>query len=198
MTRDVDERKKRKVLNRIRRAKAAAERAIETSGDAEAAEAARRELSDWEAEFVASVEQRLNEFGSAFADPEKGALDEPLSRLQEMKLKEIEKKAKGKAKAGFGARSSFRSNGSGFRARTPQRASGRDIHDDLPGDAAAPETPDPVETLRQSGAVRKGFTPHLVDTESQIVPQKSQAQEREPGAASASRSPFRVIEGGKA
>ena len=48
MARDVDERKKRKVLNRIRRAKAAAERAIETSGDTEAAEAARRELSDWE------------------------------------------------------------------------------------------------------------------------------------------------------
>ncbi|WP_375283487.1 hypothetical protein [Marinicauda pacifica] len=197
MARDVDERKKRKVLNRIRRAKAAAERAIETSGDTEAAEAARRELSDWEAEFVASVEQRLNEFGSAFADPEKGALDEPLSRLQELKLKEIEKKAKGKGKAGFGARSSFRSNGSGFKGKTPQRASGRDIHDDVPGDTAAPETPDPVETLRQSGAVRKGFTPRLVDSEPQTVPQESPPQEREPETPPASRGPFRVIEGGK-
>ena len=46
--------------------------------------------------FSAAWEERLNTFGSAFADPEKGALDEPLSRLQAAKLKELEDKAKGK------------------------------------------------------------------------------------------------------
>ena len=144
MAREVDDRKKRRALNRLRRAKAAAEKAIAESDDPEAAAEARRLLSEWEAEFLDSVEERLEEYGSAFADPEKGDLDEPLSRLQLAKLKEIEKKAKGDS--GPPRRSSFKSRGSGFRRKTPPKSRARDINDDIeaPDEPKAPE-PGPDE-----------------------------------------------------
>ena len=76
---------KRAALNALRRARRAAERA----GVA---------LSDWEGEFLGSVEHRVQAFGRAFADPEKGAPGQALSALQSVKLKEISAKAKGKTK----------------------------------------------------------------------------------------------------
>ena len=89
MTRRVDEKKTRKALARLRRAK----RKSEEQGEGEEIS-----LSEWEAEFIASVEERLEEYGSAFANPEKGDLSEPLSALQNHKVKEIHKKASGKAR----------------------------------------------------------------------------------------------------
>ena len=74
---------KRAALNALKRAKRAADRA----GVA---------LTDWEGEFLGSVEARLNAFGRAFGDPEKGAVGAALSMLQTVKLKEISAKAKGK------------------------------------------------------------------------------------------------------
>ena len=62
------------------------------------------ELSDWEGEFLGSVEDRLKTFGRAFGDPEKGAAGEALSLLQRVKLKEIAVKAKGEKPARFGRR----------------------------------------------------------------------------------------------
>jgi hypothetical protein len=56
------------------------------------------ELSDWEGEFLGSVEQRVETYGRAFGDPEKGAAGQALSALQARKLKEITAKAKGEAK----------------------------------------------------------------------------------------------------
>jgi hypothetical protein len=53
-------------------------------------------LSDWEGEFLGSVEERVTKYGRAFHDPEKGYLGASLSVLQTMKLKEIVKKAKPK------------------------------------------------------------------------------------------------------
>jgi hypothetical protein len=53
------------------------------------------ELSDWEGEFLGSVEDRVKTYGRAFGDPEKGAPGEALSALQ---LKEIAAKAKGEKK----------------------------------------------------------------------------------------------------
>lgn len=145
MARDVDKRKTRKALNRIRRAKAAAEKAIAESPDAEAAQAARQALSDWETEFVTSVEHRLEEFGSAFADHTKGSLDEPLSQLQEAKLKEIEKKARGKGPKGFQSRKPMK-QGSGFKNKKAALTSrSRDIHEDMD------DLPEPV---RQKGHLR--------------------------------------------
>ncbi|WP_436014629.1 hypothetical protein [Phenylobacterium sp. LjRoot219] len=52
-------------------------------------------LSDWEGEFLGSVEDRLKTFGRAFGDPDKGAPGEALSMMQRVKLKEIAGKAKG-------------------------------------------------------------------------------------------------------
>ena len=53
------------------------------------------ELSDWEGEFLGSVEDRVKTYGRAFGDPEKGAPGMALSALQAVKLKEIAAKAKG-------------------------------------------------------------------------------------------------------
>jgi len=132
MPREIEERKIRKALRRIQRAKALAD-----------SEDDRRQLSEWEAEFVASLEARLNEYGSAFADPEKGDLSEPLSALQKRKIREIEDKAKGKTRKGLG-------RGTGLRNRKPLRRSKtaagsgprvRDIAEDAPQPDNAPDAP---------------------------------------------------------
>jgi hypothetical protein len=52
------------------------------------------EVSDWEGEFLESVEGRVQTYGRAFADPEKGAPGHALSMRQSRKLKEILTKTK--------------------------------------------------------------------------------------------------------
>ncbi|MEM7327432.1 MAG: hypothetical protein AAF437_01755 [Pseudomonadota bacterium] len=96
MPRDVDERKKRKALRKIRKAAMLAEQGLGPP------------LSDWEKQFLEEVEARIETFGSAFHDPEKGAADEALSSLQHVKLREIDKKARGKAKPRFGSKGGFK------------------------------------------------------------------------------------------
>lgn len=178
MARDTDdkaaERATRKALARIRRARDAVTRAIAESGDADAAETARAELTDWEDEFMASVEARLNEYGSAFADPAKGAPGEALSRLQLVKLKEIEAKASGKSRGGFTQkRSSFRSK------TPPMRARSRDIHEDI----EAPSVDKPSLAPRR-------------DMRSDPPPATS-GQAPAPRQEPAPRPVFKVIKGGK-
>ncbi|HEV7157092.1 MAG TPA: hypothetical protein VGN38_01910 [Caulobacteraceae bacterium] len=56
------------------------------------------DLTDWEGEFLTSVETRVEQFGRAFADPDKGAPGTSLSVRQGVKLKEIGAKAKGKSR----------------------------------------------------------------------------------------------------
>ena len=73
---------KKAALNALKRAKRLAER-----GGVK--------LSDWEGEFLGSVEGRVKTYGRAFGDPEKGAPGEALSLMQQVKLKEIAAKAKG-------------------------------------------------------------------------------------------------------
>ncbi|HEY5409764.1 MAG TPA: hypothetical protein VIJ94_03450 [Caulobacteraceae bacterium] len=75
----------RSALNALRKAKRLADRAGV-------------ELSEWEGEFLGSVEQRVKTYGRAFGDPEKGARGQALSMLQAVKLKEIVGKAKGDTK----------------------------------------------------------------------------------------------------
>jgi hypothetical protein len=85
---------KRAALNALKRAK----RRVERAGV---------KLSDWEGEFLGSVEARVETFGRAFGDPEKGQPGQALSTLQTVKLKEIAAKAKGgdeKRRGGFGMR----------------------------------------------------------------------------------------------
>lgn len=57
------------------------------------------ELSEWEGEFLGSVENRVETYGRAFGDPEKGAAGQALSALQIVKLKEIAAKARKAGKA---------------------------------------------------------------------------------------------------
>lgn len=135
MVRKIDEKKTRRALRRLERARKAAADSDTTKVD----------LSEWEGEFLGSLEERLEKFGSAFNDPEKGNTEEALSARQALKLREIEKKAKGKARKPM-------SRGNGFKRKTgatPPR--GRDIYDDIvdetgngtpgPGpDALAPTT----------------------------------------------------------
>jgi len=92
---------RRAALNALKRAKRAADRAGV-------------DLSAWEGEFLGSVEERLNTFGRAFGDPEKGPAGAALSIRQGVKLKEISAKARGepptakktaaKSPGGFGNR----------------------------------------------------------------------------------------------
>ena len=53
------------------------------------------DLSEWEGEFLGSVEERVKTYGRAFGDPEKGAPGTALSMMQAVKLREIAAKAKG-------------------------------------------------------------------------------------------------------
>jgi|KBSMisStaDraftv2_1062788.scaffolds.fasta_scaffold48909_3 hypothetical protein len=82
---DSRERAKRAALNAMKRARRAADR----RGVA---------LSEWEKEFLGSVEDRVEHFGRAFRDPEKGLPGSSLSVRQTVKLKEIGVKANGKAR----------------------------------------------------------------------------------------------------
>ncbi len=82
---DLKAQAKRAALNALRRARRTADKAG-------------IELSEWEGEFLGSVEDRLKTYGRAFGDPEKGAAGQALSMLQAVKLKEIAAKAKGEKK----------------------------------------------------------------------------------------------------
>jgi hypothetical protein len=84
--------KERREADRAR-AKRAALKALKRAR--KAADTAQVKLSDWEGEFLGSVEGRVERFGRAFRDPEKGGPGAALSMLQAQKLKEIAVKAKG-------------------------------------------------------------------------------------------------------
>ena len=76
-------RAKRSALKALRRAR-------------KAAEVASVKFSDWEGEFLGSVETRVERYGRAFRDPQKGGPGAALSMLQSQKLKEIAGKAGGR------------------------------------------------------------------------------------------------------
>ena len=100
-------------------------------------------LTEWEAEFLGSVEERLTKFGSAFADPDKGQLSAPLSLRQGLKVRQISKKGEAdgdkKPRRGFTAR-------------------------DKPQSAAKPKPDKPRKPLaRKTGLTSKGFRPKKPD-----------------------------------
>lgn len=168
MPREIDERKKRKALRKLRRA---ADLAARGEGPP---------LSDWEKEFLEEVEQRIEQFGSAFNDPDKGSLEDPMSALQTQKLREIDKKARGK--------------GSGLKTRKPLGAKKkpaytprvRQLNDDIdmPEETEAQSVPDPETRRKALGIVRASD----LDT-----PKVQPAAPKKP----ASRPAFKVIKGGK-
>ena len=95
---------KRKLPDRYAAAKRAALRQLRKVRRAADREGV--ELSEWEGEFLGSVEERVETHGRAFADPDKGAPGQALSALQARKLKEIAAKAKGEQpkRKGWGRR----------------------------------------------------------------------------------------------
>ena len=81
------------------RARRAALRALKRAR--KAAEASGVKLSDWEGEFLGSVETRVEKYGRAFRDFQKGPAGASLSVLQAVKLREISAKAHGRKRAGL-------------------------------------------------------------------------------------------------
>ena len=104
MPRDVDPKRTRKAQRLIHKLKAKA-RAHEESIDPETGEikaaGAEVDYSAWESEFLTEVDQRLEKYGSAFANLAKGRKEDALSALQTVKLKEIAAKARGKPRKGL-------------------------------------------------------------------------------------------------
>lgn len=168
MGRDVDERKKRAALRKLRKA---AELAEQGKGPP---------LSDWERQFLEEVEERIEKYGSAFADPMKGDDGEALSALQQVKLKEIDKKARGKARNGFKSKGK-----KGFASRPPPRVRQLDEEIDAEPPAEAPQPP--VRKVPVLKAVAKGeASGPAPDTYRETPPPRPSG-----------RPAFRVIEGGK-
>ncbi len=75
----------RQALKRVRRLK----KASSASDDS-----AQAKLSEWEDEFLDGLEERLNTYGSAFADPNLGDEEEALSIRQAGKLREVGRKVR--------------------------------------------------------------------------------------------------------
>ena len=103
MSREIDRKQTRKAQRIIRKlaAKGGAPETIDPeTGEVKPGEGA-VDYSPWETEFLTEVDQRLEKFGSAFADLSKGRKDDALSTLQTVKLKEIAAKARGKKRKGL-------------------------------------------------------------------------------------------------
>jgi len=133
----LDEAEKQKIKDqkaRVRRARNAQRKLKKARVELEAL----GEITDWEDEFIASVDERLEKYDSAFADPSLGGFGQALSNKQQQVLAQMRKKIKDKSKqtkhgdkdddpAKPQWRSSFK-NKSGFKPRV------RNIEDDMYGD----------------------------------------------------------------
>lgn len=141
MPREVDERKKRAALRKLRRA---ADLAAQGLGPP---------LTDWEAAFLEEVEARVEKYGSAFADPSKGGEGEALSGLQQAKLRQIDKKARGKEPKGLKARKPM-----GMKRR-PAREAQPVVEDEAPPPAAPPVRAKPALVPAAGLASASNVTP---------------------------------------
>lgn len=81
---DFEKKRKRELDAHARKVVRKAERLLRLAGEAE-----RRKTTGWEDEFLAGVKERVETYGSAFSDPEKGAIGDPLSYKQTFKMAEI-------------------------------------------------------------------------------------------------------------
>ena len=133
----MDEAEKQKIKDqkaRVRRARSAQRKLKKARIELEAL----GEITDWEDEFIASVDERLEKYDSAFADRALGGFGQALSNKQQQVLAQMRKKIKDKnkrmkqgdtyddpAKPKWG--SSFK-NKSGFKPRV------RNIEDDMYSD----------------------------------------------------------------
>jgi len=112
------------------------------------------DLSDWEEEFSESVTERLEKFGSAFQDPEKGRPADALSFAQKKVVSALNKKAKDlKAKGKEmpedeaedkkpAARKSFKKKG-GFKNKKNYTPRVRQLEEDFEAAEAPPSKDEP-------------------------------------------------------
>lgn len=106
MPREVDPKRTRKALRIVRKlaAKSAAPEVIDPeTGEIEDAPGG-VDYSSWENQFLGEVGARLEKYGSAFHNLDKGRPEDALSLLQTVKLKEIAAKARGKKRKGLTTR----------------------------------------------------------------------------------------------
>ena len=197
MPREVDDKKTKRALRKIALAKA---KAAQGGDDTQ--------LNEWESEFVDSVEERLDTFGSAFNDPEKGALSEPLSARQNVKLREIEKKAKGKARKPMSRGKGFTPKpGGGFKQSSFKRKGinngprVRDINDDIIGAVDDGDTPPAQKAGPRPRIAPAKPTPPKTDqpapSKPKLVEPKIQTQPKPETPSPTQRPTFRVVKGGK-
>ena len=151
-----------------------------------AAEAGDEALSEWEDEFLGSLETRLETYGAAFRDLEKGRSGDALSRLQEQKLKEIAAKAR-------------------------DAMAGDPLADDPSTDSTPPhdapgENPAQTSKTRRlkkrargesAGRTRTTVTAQSADPDLGAAPVEDAESKNPSVPGQAQRSPFRVIDGGK-
>ncbi len=182
MSREIDERKKRKALRKLRKAAELAER-----GEGPP-------LSDWEREFLEEVEQRIETYGSAFADPEKGNLEDPMSALQTQKLKEIGKKARGKD-TGFKTRKPL-----GWKRKQDFTPRVRQIDEDVAETEAPAPRSEPAPARTPFGVIRGSeLGDQTSETPITAAHAKKPARSSQPAEPKTpqKRPAFRVIKGGK-
>ena len=148
-------------------------------------------LTEWEEEFSESVTERLDEFGSAFADLEKGRPGDALSFAQKRvvaslnkKVKDARKAAKAKAmgleegegeeplKPAYKARSSFKSKKPKFTQRV------RNIEDDFEMEAleSPPPPRQPFVPRFAKGATQNEPAPKAMAVKAE-APVKAEANE---------------------
>lgn len=91
---EVEKQKRKDQKARIRRARTAQRKLKKARTELEDL----GEITDWEDEFIASVDERLEKFDSAFADPSLGGFGEALSNKQKQVLTQMRRKIKDKSK----------------------------------------------------------------------------------------------------
>lgn len=173
MPRDVDEKKTRKALRKLRKA-------------AERAELEGIELSDWEQDFIEGVDERLTKYGSAFADLSKGSSDEALSNAQAEIVRQLDKKSRGKSAGGFKQRKPLKPK-KGMKERAPARDEDAEIEDE----SSAPE----IISKAERSVPRLKSVPSGPDIRKASDLPNAPAPPEPPSPAK--RPAFRVIDGGK-
>lgn len=137
--RPIDKRKTNRALRKLQR--------IAASFDNQEGPA----LTVWEKDFVKGVAERLETYGSAFRDPAKGRLDEPLSQRQEQTARVIARKARdtgtgraaGKDSGPWGATSR-----KGMKRKSPMQPGGKSRRKIPSPDAENDPVADAAQSLR--------------------------------------------------
>ena len=87
------------------------------------------EITDWEDEFITSVDERLDKYDAAFADRSKGGASDALSIRQKQVLAQMRRKIKDKGKqAPDGKKKQW---GSSFKSKNSYSPRVRNIEDDM-------------------------------------------------------------------